>query len=131
MIRGGRVVSPGFIDVHSHSEEGREGQDAIGNPAAEINIRQGVTTLFASPDSGGSVRVGECLAMVAAARPTGNAGSFIGHGSVRGTEVPTRGRSIGSGALHSTMPAPPSPKRRRRRLEPARERHCACCRTRT
>ena len=37
----GLVVSPGFIDVHSHSEEGREGQDVIGNPAAENNVRQG------------------------------------------------------------------------------------------
>ncbi len=83
----GRVVSPGFIDVHSHSEEGREGQDAIGNPAAENNIRQGVTTLFASPDGGGSVRVGEYLSKVAAARPTVNVGSFIGHGSVRGAVV--------------------------------------------
>ncbi len=83
----GRVVSPGFIDVHSHSEEGRDGQDAVGNPAAENNIRQGVTTLFSSPDGGGSVRVGEYLSKVAAARPTVNVGSFIGHGSVRGAVV--------------------------------------------
>ncbi len=82
-----RVVSPGFIDVHSHSEEGRDGQDAIGNPVAENNIRQGVTTLFASPDGGGSVRVGEYLSKVATAKPTVNVGSFIGHGSVRGAVI--------------------------------------------
>ena len=29
----------------------------IGNPAAENNVRQGVTTVFASPDGGGSIRV--------------------------------------------------------------------------
>jgi adenine deaminase len=45
----GQVVAPGFIDVHSHSEQGREGQDMVGNPAAENNVRQGVTTVFASP----------------------------------------------------------------------------------
>ena len=53
----GLVVSPGFIDVHSHSEARADGQDIIGNPGAENNVRQGVTTVFASPDGGGSVRV--------------------------------------------------------------------------
>lgn len=83
----GLVVAPGFIDVHSHSEEGREGQDMIGNAAAENNVRQGVTTIFASPDGGGSIRVGEYLDKVRAARPAINVGSFIGHGSVRGAVV--------------------------------------------
>ncbi|MFN7916750.1 MAG: D-aminoacylase [Vicinamibacterales bacterium] len=83
----GLVVSPGFIDVHSHSEEGREGQDAISNPAAENNVRQGVTTIIASPDGGGSVRVGDYLAKVAAAKPAVNVGTFIGHGSVRGAVI--------------------------------------------
>ena len=83
----GLVVSPGFIDVHSHSEEGREGQDMIGNPAAENNVRQGVTTVFASPDGGGSIRVREYLDKVAAAKPAINVGTFIGHGSVRGAVI--------------------------------------------
>lgn len=83
----GLVVSPGFIDVHSHSEEGREGQDVIGNPGAENNIRQGVTTVIASPDGGGSVQVAEYLSKVAAAKPSINVGTFIGHGSVRGAIV--------------------------------------------
>ena len=42
--------------MHSHSEASDDGQDIIGNPAAENNIRQGVTTVFASPDGFGSVR---------------------------------------------------------------------------
>ena len=83
----GLVVAPGFVDVHSHSEEGREGQDAIGNPSAENNVRQGVTTIIASPDGGGSVKVGDYLAKVAAARPAVNVGSFIGHGAVRGAVI--------------------------------------------
>src|SRR5215831_14959431 len=53
----GLVVAPGFIDVHSHSEERQDKQDIIGNPAAENNVRQGVTTVIASPDGGGSIEV--------------------------------------------------------------------------
>jgi dihydroorotase/N-acyl-D-amino-acid deacylase len=83
----GMVVAPGFIDVHSHSEARDDGQDAIGNAGAENDIRQGVTTIFASPDGGGSVRVGEYLAKVAAAKPAVNVGSFIGHGAVRGAVI--------------------------------------------
>jgi len=83
----GLVVAPGFIDVHSHSEAREDGQDIIGNPAAENNVRQGVTTIFASPDGGGSVEVGAYLAKVSAARPAINVGTFIGHGSVRGLVI--------------------------------------------
>ena len=83
----GLVVSPGFIDVHSHSEEGREDQDMVGNPSAENNVRQGVTTVIASPDGGGSVRTAEYLSRVTAAKPAINVGTFIGHGAVRGAVV--------------------------------------------
>jgi N-acyl-D-amino-acid deacylase len=83
----GQIVAPGFIDVHSHSEERQDKQDIIGNPTAENNIRQGVTTVFASPDGGGSVQVAAYLAKVDAARPAINVGTFIGHGSVRGAVI--------------------------------------------
>lgn len=81
------IVAPGFIDVHSHSEERQDNQDVIGNPAAENNVRQGVTTVFASPDGGGSVQVGAFLKKVEEARPAINVGTFIGHGSVRGAVI--------------------------------------------
>ena len=83
----GLVVSPGFIDVHSHSEARADGQDIIGNPGAENNVRQGVTTVFASPDGGGSIRVAEFLGRVAAAKPAINVATFIGHGAVRGAVI--------------------------------------------
>src|SRR4051812_18463817 len=35
----GLIVAPGFVDVHSHSEVHEDGQDIIGNPAAENNVR--------------------------------------------------------------------------------------------
>lgn len=79
----GLVVVPGFIDVHSHSEAREDGQDIIGNPTAENNVRQGVTTVIAGPDDFGSVQVADYLAKVADAKPAINVGTFIGHGSVR------------------------------------------------
>ncbi len=45
----GLTVAPGFIDVHSHSEE-----ELLVNPKAESKIRQGVTTEILGQD-GGSV----------------------------------------------------------------------------
>ena len=90
----GLVVAPGFIDVHSHSESratGRaaidDGQDLDRDPSAENNVRQGVTTVFANPDGGGSVDVAAYLARVTAAKPAINVGAFVGHGSVRGRVI--------------------------------------------
>jgi N-acyl-D-amino-acid deacylase len=83
----GLVVAPGFIDVHSHSEARDDGQDLIGNPSAENNVRQGVTTVFANPDGGGSIDVAAYLARMTAARPAINVGAFVGHGSVRGRVI--------------------------------------------
>ena len=79
----GLVVSPGFVDVHSHVEPYDGGQDIIGNPAAENDVRQGVTTVIGAPDGGGSVQVGAYLEKALAAKPAINVGAFIGHGSVR------------------------------------------------
>ncbi len=93
----GLVVAPGFIDVHTHGDAGNtavpagtidplvrdDKQDLIGNPAAENDVRQGVTTVIAGPDGFGTTQVGAYLAKVAAAKPAINLGAFIGHGAVR------------------------------------------------
>jgi dihydroorotase/N-acyl-D-amino-acid deacylase len=93
----GLVVAPGFIDVHAHGDAGNtavpagtvdplvrdDKQDLIGNPAAENDVRQGVTTVMAGPDGFGSAEIGAYLAKVAAAKPAINLGAFIGHGAVR------------------------------------------------
>ena len=93
----GLVVSPGFIDVHSHSEA--QPQGLTSNPAAENNVRQGVTTVIANPDGTGSVDIGDFFGSVTAARPAINLGAFIGHGSVREAVMGRENRAATSAEL--------------------------------
>ena len=74
----GRVVAPGFIDIHTHSRRG-----IFDHPAAENYIRQGVTTLLEGNDGSSPVPLAPFLAQVAAAHPAVNFGTFVGQGSVR------------------------------------------------
>lgn len=75
---GGLVVSPGFIDIHTHARRG-----IFEVPTAENYVRQGVTTLIEGPDGGSPIPLGPFLAKVAAARITPNFASFVGQGSIR------------------------------------------------
>ena len=49
----GRVVAPGFIDLHSHARGG-----IFERPAAENYVRQGVTTLVEGPDGSSPLPLG-------------------------------------------------------------------------
>lgn len=109
----GFVVAPGFIDVHSHADAGNtavpagtvdplvrdDKQDLIGNPAAENDVRQGVTTVIAGPDGFGQPEVGAYLAKVEAAKPAINLATFIGHGAVRKAVVGMTNRAATSEEL--------------------------------
>lgn len=93
----GLVVAPGFIDVHTHSDGGNtavpydtieplvrdDKQDIIGNPVAENDVRQGVTTVIGGPDGFGTPQVATWLTKVTAAKPAINIGAMVGHGMVR------------------------------------------------
>jgi N-acyl-D-amino-acid deacylase len=75
-----RLVTPGFIDVHSHGAEGlvrtplRQGQPMIA---------QGVTTIVANPDGGGDVDLAQQRVRLEAGGLGPNVALLIGHGSVR------------------------------------------------
>ena len=75
---GGRIVAPGFIDIHSH---GRRGIFEV--PAAENYVRQGVTTIIEGPDGGSPVPLKPFLDRLAATRATVNFATFVGQGSIR------------------------------------------------
>src|SRR5262245_30100240 len=78
---GGLTVSPGFIDVHAHSED-----ELLVNPKAESMIRQGVTTeiLGMDGDSYEPAAFAEELSKLEASGIALNAGSFVGQGTIRG-----------------------------------------------
>jgi dihydroorotase/N-acyl-D-amino-acid deacylase len=74
------VVSPGFIDIHTHARRG-----IFEVPTADNYVRQGVTTLMEGPDGGSPVPLGPFLEKVRATPISPNFASFIGQGSIRST----------------------------------------------
>jgi dihydroorotase/N-acyl-D-amino-acid deacylase len=84
---GGRVIAPGFIDIHTHARRG-----IFEVPTAENYVRQGVTTLIEGPDGSSPVPLGPFLEKVGALGITPNFGSFIGQGSVREAVLGTANR---------------------------------------
>lgn len=85
-----RLVSPGFIDVHSHAAEGltREGLRQ-GRPL----LAQGITTIVANPDGGGPVDLAAQRAALDKGGIGGNVALLIGHGSVRRAVVGAENRA--------------------------------------
>jgi N-acyl-D-amino-acid deacylase len=74
----GRVVAPGFVDIHSHARRG-----ILEVPSAENYMRQGVTTIVEGPDGSSPLPIKPHLDAVAAKQVTTNYAVFVGQGSVR------------------------------------------------
>ena len=52
----GKVVTPGFIDIHSHAAEGLASDDVRRRRAPDI-VTQGVTTVAVNPDGDGPLSI--------------------------------------------------------------------------
>lgn len=81
------VVSPGFIDIHSHGES-----SLSSDPRAESVIRQGVTTIVGGQDGSSSGVDGpdsfsRWLTSINALKPAVNVACMVGLGSIRGRVV--------------------------------------------
>ncbi|HVX67878.1 MAG TPA: D-aminoacylase [Bryobacteraceae bacterium] len=74
----GRVVTPGFIDIHSHAR-----WRISGDPSAENYVRQGVTSVFDGNDGDSPLPLGPFLRQLAASPAAINLGMFAGQGSIR------------------------------------------------
>jgi len=94
----GQVVTPGFIDIHSHAREG-----IFDSPAAENYIRQGVTTIIEGPDGSSPLPIAEFLAKLDALPKTVNIGTMVGQGSVRAAVIGLADRKPTAGELDEML----------------------------
>lgn len=78
---GGKIVSPGFIDVHVHTE------DIYDNPKAENFVRMGVTSLITGNCGGSDLDIGAFLSRIKTKPLAVNIASLIGHNTVRSKVV--------------------------------------------
>jgi N-acyl-D-amino-acid deacylase len=82
----GLVVSPGFIDVHTHAD------DLADHPRAENFVRMGVTSVVAGNCGGSALDVGEALTKIRQIGAAVNFATLIGHNTVREAVMGTADR---------------------------------------
>jgi N-acyl-D-amino-acid deacylase len=75
-----RLVTPGFIDVHSHAASGLERPELR---QARPILAQGVTTVVVNPDGGGPIDLTAQADRLTAGKIGPNVALLIGHGTVR------------------------------------------------
>ncbi|MFQ5926636.1 MAG: amidohydrolase family protein [Terriglobia bacterium] len=75
---GGKVVAPGFIDIHNHSQRGLSRR-----PLAPSQVAQGITTVVMGPDGGSAFPIGAFLDRLEKSPPAVNVLTFVGHATLR------------------------------------------------
>lgn len=73
-----QLISPGFIDVHTHIEG-----DELKNPTADNFIYDGVTTVITGNCGESKTDLGKYFAMLDSLKPSVNIASLIGHNDIR------------------------------------------------
>ena len=73
----GKVVSPGFVDIHTHLDP------LLEIPSGESHLRQGVTTALGGPDGGSPWPLNAYLAEADSLGIGLNVGFMVGHNTVR------------------------------------------------
>ncbi len=73
----GKIVSPGFIDLHAHLDP------LLRLPAAESHVRQGVTTALGGPDGGSPLPIGVHLDSAQSLGLGMNVAFLVGHNTIR------------------------------------------------
>lgn len=78
----GKLVVPGFIDLHSHAEEGLGSEDARRRAAPNL-VSQGITTVVVNPDGFGPWPLDKQRAELERAGAGPNVALMVGHNTVR------------------------------------------------
>ena len=79
----GMIVSPGFIDVHTHADEVGDADAKPFQKRAENFLRMGVTTVVVGNCGGSALDVGKFYQEVHTNKPSVNVTTLIGHNTVR------------------------------------------------
>jgi len=74
----GLIISPGFIDVHTHCDRA-----LLTNPVNENYIRQGVTSVIGGNCGGSPIVLNSYFSEIKKKNPSTNIGLLIGHNTVR------------------------------------------------
>jgi N-acyl-D-amino-acid deacylase len=74
----GLTLAPGFIDTHSHHDDG-----LLETPDAPAVVSQGVTTIIAGQDGSHPLPLATTLDSLSAKPPAVNIGFYVGHGTLR------------------------------------------------
>ena len=77
-----RIVCPGFIDLHSHAEQGLIDRDPARRSAPNL-ITQGITTVVVNQDGGGPLDLVEQKRTMRRLGVGMNVAQVIGHGTIR------------------------------------------------
>jgi len=75
----GLVLAPGFIDAHSHHDDG-----LLETPGALAAVSQGITTIVVGQDGDQNYPLAEFFARLEATPAAVNVASYAGHGTLRG-----------------------------------------------
>jgi N-acyl-D-amino-acid deacylase len=75
---GGLVLTPGFIDTHTHADGGLDDR-----PDALAVVSQGITTVIGGQDGGSPLPLSSFFAALEKQPAAVNVGMYVGHGSVR------------------------------------------------
>lgn len=74
----GRVLAPGFIDIHNHSTS-----RILEEPAALSQVSQGITTIVVGQDGSSLLPVSSYFKSLSKAHPAVNVATCVGHSTVR------------------------------------------------
>ena len=74
----GRVLAPGFIDMHSHADRGVDEM-----PDASTQVLQGITTAVVGQDGGSELPIADFFERLVRVHPAINYATAVGHGTVR------------------------------------------------